>query len=197
MTLSRALILCLYLPILLAGPYSIVLAGQPGTHPIYIEADRMESDQQQDVVVFSGRVQARQDDVVIHADEMTVHYATAKTDDAAEKEATEETGADNKAGESTITKNISTILARGNVKIVKGDWHATGDTMRYFADERKVQLTGNAKAWQDQNTITGAQIVMYLDEGRSVVERSGPNGQRVKAFIYTEGTNGVKERPPE
>lgn len=194
MTLFRALILCFLLPIvLLTGPDNIVLAGRPEAHPIYIEADRMESDQQQDVVVFSGRVQAKQDDVVIHADEMTVHYSTAKADDAAEKEATEGAGAGNKEGGNAIARNINTILARGHVKIVKGDWYATGDTMRYFADERKVQLTGNAKAWQDQNTITGEQIIMYLDEGRSVVERSGPQGQRVKAFIYTDNTGGSKE----
>jgi lipopolysaccharide export system protein LptA len=193
MTLFRLLIVCLLLPILLStGRDAVALAGNPGAKPIYIEADRMESDQQQDVVVFTGRVQAKQDDVVIQADEMTVHYAAAQADKAAGKEIREGNGPDNKAGENTISRNISTILARGHVKIVKGDWYATGDTMHYFADERKVELTGNAKAWQDQNTISGEHITMYLDEGRSVVERSGPQGQRVKAFIYTDDSAGSR-----
>jgi len=198
MTLLRSLILCLLLPILLlTDHYAHVLAGNPDTKPIYIEADRMESDEQRDVVVFTGQVQAKQDDIVIQADEMTVHYSAAQADDTAGKETRKGNTSGNKAGEGTITRNINTILARGHVKIVKGEWYATGDTMRYFADERKVHLTGNAKAFQDQNTITGEHIIMYLDEGRSVVERSGPQGQRVKALIYTDDTSGSVARPAE
>jgi len=196
MTFLRLLIVCLLLPILLLTDWSAyVLAANPDAKPIYIEADRMVSDENQDVVVFTGQVQAKQDDVEILADEMTVHYSAAQTDDTAAKETGEGNTKSNKAGENTITKNINTILARGHVKIVKGDWYATGDTMRYYADERKVHLTGNAKAWQDQNTITGEHIIMYLDEGRSVVERSGPQGQRVKAFIYTDESVGSMKVP--
>jgi lipopolysaccharide export system protein LptA len=193
MTLYRLLIVCLLLPILLStGRDAFVLAGSPAAKPIYIEADRLESDQQQDVVVFTGRVQAKQDDVVIQADEMTVRYSASEAAAAPGKETGAGNGSDTEAGENTIARNISTILARGHVKIIKGDWHAVGDTMRYFADERKVELTGNAKAWQDQNTITGEHITLYLDEGRSVVERSGPKGERVKAFIYTDDTVGTR-----
>ena len=103
----------------------------------------------------------------------------------------------NKAEENTIPRNINTILARGHVKIIKGDWRAIGDTMHYFADERKMELIGNAKAWQGNNTITGEHIIMFLDEGRSVVERSGPQGQRVKALIYTDDTVGSMKGPSE
>lgn len=198
MTLIRVLILCLLLPIFLSiGQYTAALAGNPEAKPIYIEADRMESDQQQDVVVFSGRVQAKQDDVVIQADEMTVHYSGAQAGDAAGKETSKVNMPNNKAEENTIPRNINTILARGHVKIIKGDWRAIGDTMHYFADERKMELIGNAKAWQGNNTITGEHIIMYLDEGRSVVERSGPQGQRVKALIYTDDTVGSMKGPSE
>ena len=162
-------------------------AGEPAAEaPVYIEADRMESDQQQDVVVFTGSVQAKQGDIVINADEMTVNYSAT---------ASEKTG--NEPQDEKITQKIKTILARGNVKVVKGDWTATGDTMRYFSSERKVRLSGNAKAWQDQNQISGKHIIMYLDEGRSVVERSSPQGERVKAYIYTDGTVGAEKRPQE
>ena len=187
MAIFRSLMFSILLPILLsAGITCIALAGEPAAdEPVYVEADRMESDQQQDVVVFTGSVQAKQGDIVIHADEMTVNYSTAVP---------KKTG--NEARDDTITKKITTILARGNVKVVKGDWIATGNTMRYFSSERKVRLSGNAKAWQDQNRISGEHIIMYLDEGRTVVERSGPEGERVKAYIYTDGTIG-SEKPPQ
>ncbi len=188
MTVFRSLMFFILLPILLSeGITSIALAGDPAADaPIYIEADRMESDQLQDVVVFTGSVQAKQGDIVIHADEMTVNYSTA---------APKKTG--NEPQNEKITQKINTILARGNVKVVKDDWVATGDTMRYFSSERKVRLSGNAKAWQGQNQISGERIIMYLDEGRSVVERSGPEGERVKAYIYTGGTIGSEKRPQE
>ena len=187
MTIFRSLMISILLPILLsAGITSIALAAEPTAEaPVYIEADRMESDQQRDVVVFTGSVQAKQGDIVITADTMTVNYSTA----APEKIGNEPQG-------DTMTQKIKTILAQGNVKVVKGDWIATGNTMRYFSSERKVRLSGNAKAWQDQNQISGEHIIMYLDEGRSVVERSGPEGERVKAYIYTDGTIG-SEKPPQ
>jgi lipopolysaccharide export system protein LptA len=175
------------LPILLSeGIANIALADeQPAAEaPVYIEADRMESDQQRDVVVFTGSVEAKQGDIVINADEMTVNYLT-----------TASTKSGNEPQDEKITQKINTILARGNVKVVKGDWYATGDTMRYFSSERKVRLSGNAKAWQDQNQISGEHIIMYLDEGRSVVEGSGTEGERVKAYIYTDGSVGSKKPP--
>jgi lipopolysaccharide export system protein LptA len=83
-----------------------------------------------------------------------------------------------------LARKIEKIIARGNVKIVQGEWVAAGDTMDFNADDRIVILAGNATAWQDQNMITGEKIVLYLDEGKSVVERSPGEGERVKALIY-------------
>jgi len=187
MTVFRSLMFSILLQILLsAGITNIAIAGDlaAAEAPIYIEADRMESDQQQDVVVFIGNVQAKQGDTVINADEMTVNYSAAAVNKSG----------DEPQGEK-ITQKINTILAKGNVKVVKGDWIATGNTMRYFSSERKVRLSGNARAWQDQNQISGDHIIMYLDEGRSVVEGSGPEGERVKAYIYTDGGIGSMKPP--
>ena len=41
--------------------------------------------------------------------------------------------------------------------------------MVYLSDKRQVILTGNAKAWQDQNMVAGEKIIYYMDEGRSEV----------------------------
>jgi lipopolysaccharide export system protein LptA len=41
--------------------------------------------------------------------------------------------------------------------------------MVYLSDERQVILTGDAKAWQNQNMVSGDKIIHYLDEGRSEV----------------------------
>jgi lipopolysaccharide export system protein LptA len=83
-----------------------------------------------------------------------------------------------------LSQKIEKITAQGNVKIIQGDWIAAGDTMDFNADTRIVTLAGNAKAWRDQNMVSGEKIVLYLDEGKSVVESSSREGERVKAFIY-------------
>ena len=154
--------------------------------PIQIEADRMETSQEQSVVVFSGHVQANQDNLIINADEMTVRYT------GGEITRSNETGDVAKG----VTQQIDTIKARGNVKIVQEDWIATGDTMDFNSEERIVILSGNAKAWQDQNMVSGEKIILYLDEGRSVVERSSQEGERVKAFIYPSSQEEKDSKNP-
>ena len=140
--------------------------------PVQIEADHMVSTQKDNSVFFSGRVEAKQDELTILADEITVYYkgATAKKQ-----------GADGSG-----SRDIKRMFAWGNVKITQNEWVATGDTAEYFANERKVVLTGNTKVWQNNNMVTGDRFVMYLDEGKTIVERSQKQGERVKAFFYPE-----------
>ena len=143
------------------------------TIPIEIEADRMETSQENSTVFFSGNVQANQGNLVIQADKMTVQYAKSGS------------GPDTSVAPGAgLTQNIEQIKANGNVKIVQNDWVATGDTMDFNADDRIITLAGNAKAWQNKNMVSGEKIILYLDEGKSVVEKSSSEGERVKAFIY-------------
>jgi lipopolysaccharide export system protein LptA len=147
--------------------------GVNSTTPIEIEADRMETSQEDGSVLFSGNIQANQGNLIINADEMTVLYTKAEPRQGASAGTAKK-----------LTQKIEKIMARGNVKIVQGNWVAAGDTMDFNADDRIVILAGNAKAWQDQNMVTGEKIVLYLNEGKSVVERSTGEGERVKALIY-------------
>ncbi len=147
--------------------------GTGSTLPIQIEADRMETSQESGRVLFSGNVQANQGELVIHADEMTVLYT--KTGPRPDASAGTDKGPAQKREK---------ITAKGNVKIVQGDWVATGDTMDFNADERIVILAGGARTWKGQNMVSGEKIVLYLDEGKSVVEGISSEGERVKAFIY-------------
>jgi lipopolysaccharide export system protein LptA len=155
--------------------------------PILIEADRMESSQGKNIIIFSGNVQANQDDLIINADTMTVRY----TGNATQPDSINDVPADG------LSRQIDTINAKGNVKIVQGDWIATGDSMDFNADERIAILSGNAKAWQDQNMVSGEKIILYLDEGKSVVERNMKEGERVKAFIYPTSQEDKRDTPSQ
>lgn len=169
---SSIIILCLLL-----GVSGAALA-QSVTDPVQIEADRMESTQKQNAVLFTGHVEAKQKDMVIHADKMTVQYRLQEK---------------KKQGLKVESRTISKIFAEGNVEVSKEGWVATGDELEFFAEENKALLTGNTKVWQDNNLVTGDSIILYLDEGKSVVKRSGDkDGGRVKAFFYP-GSGGQQK----
>ena len=145
------------------------LAADSGKEPIHIEADRMISQEDKNSVVFIGNVDARQGDLTIRAQEMTVYYAPK--------------GKGNKdSGDNEVTK----LICRKNVEITQGDWLGTGNRMDYLAKERKVILSGNAKAWQGPNMVSGKTIVYYLDEKRSIVEQDKKKSGRVTAVIHPQ-----------
>lgn len=153
---------------------------QKSSAPINIEADRMISQEKDNSVVFTGNVDARQGELIIRTDEMTVYYH-------------QEGNGDGAGGSSRVRK----LICMGNVQISQGDWLGTGNRMDYYADDRKVILSGDAKAWQGQNMVAGRTITYYLDEGRSIVEgpatadsssRKEGEGKpgRVKAVIQSD-----------
>lgn len=123
--------------------------------PIHIEADKLTSTEQTNTIVYIGNVEVRQGDVKIHTDKMTVYFSEEN------KEATSK--------EVTPTQQVEKLLCEGNVEVSRAKWLGTSKKMTYLAQKRQVILTGKAKAWQDQNMVSGNKIIYYLDEGRSEV----------------------------
>jgi lipopolysaccharide export system protein LptA len=134
--------------------------------PIHIESNRMTSTEKSNSVVFTGDVDAKQGDVRIRSDEMTVFYkemeTATKQKDPKKKPAPPPT-------EKKTTQQIEKLICTGNVEVTRGEWLGTGKKMLYLSKERQVILTENAKAWQGQNMVSGDKIIYYLDEGRSEV----------------------------
>jgi len=156
--------------LMLAGALLFVsgaVGAEKSSAPIQIEADRMISQEQDNSVVFMGHVDARQGEVVIRTDEMTVFYVQSKKGARQEK-----------------SSKVKKLICKGNVEITQGDWLGTSRRMDYFAKDRKAILTGDAKAWQGKNMVSGKTITYYLDEGRSIVEQDKKKTGRVKAVIY-------------
>jgi lipopolysaccharide export system protein LptA len=168
----QLLYLLIFSLILATGPTAVAQesAVPERSAPIHIEADRMESYENQNQVIFKGRVEARQGDMVIQSEQMTVFYHPAPEEKTA----------------GVRGQRINKVLAQGSVRVNKQEWLATGQTLDYFAQERRAVLTGDAKVWKDNNMITGNQVTLYLDEGKTVVERNKEKGERVRAFIYPD-----------
>jgi lipopolysaccharide export system protein LptA len=144
--------------------------------PIHIESNRMTSTEKSNSVVFTGEVDAKQGDVRIRTDEMTVFYTAADTTKAKKDE------------KKKTSQQVEKLLCTGNVEITRGEWLGTAKKMVYLSKERQVILTDNAKAWQGQNMVSGDKIIYYLDEGRSEVVGGS------KATTAGDG-DGSKKKP--
>jgi lipopolysaccharide export system protein LptA len=157
--LDSAFILLLLLPSLaLAAPE--IPSKKRG--PVQVSADRLEVNDQTQVLVFSGNAVAIQDDVTINGDRLTVKYTGEK-------------------------REIEQVQAEGAVRIVQGTRVATGTKAILYHLEERIVLTGSPKVVDGDNFVQGQEITIYLNDQRSVV--TGGTGGRVKALFapQTEG----------
>lgn len=140
--------------------------ARPGDRgaPVTIDADRLEADRKEGLVVFTGNVVARQDGSTQRAERMEVYLDAA--------------------GE-----RILRTVSSGDVRIVTRDCRmGTARRAEYYDDSQQIILIGNARVWQDDNVITGERITIYLAEDRSVVE--GGRQERVKAVFHPRREEG-------
>ncbi len=144
--------------------------------PIHIEANHMTSTEKSNSVIFTGDVDAKQADVRIRSDKMTVFYTPKEA--GSKKKGSEQKGA---------SQQVEKMICTGNVEITRAEWLGTSKKMVYLSKERQVILTGRAKAWQGQNMVSGEKIIYYLDEGRSEVV-----GDRTSTTI---GKDDSKKKP--
>ena len=128
------------------------------TQPVTVDADKMERFGKEGLVVFKGKLVARQSNSVQNADRREVYL-----DERGDK----------------IVRTVST----GSVRIITRDCR-TGTARRaeYYDMEQRVVLIGNARVWQEDNVVSGETITIFLPQDRSVVQ-SGPQ-ERVKAVFY-------------
>jgi lipopolysaccharide export system protein LptA len=158
-----------YICIISAFGFAGVTASFAADEPIHIEANHMTSTEKSNSVIFTGDVDAKQGDVRIRSDKMTVFYTPKE-----------------KKSEKQASQQVEKLICVGNVEITRAEWLGTSKKMIYLSKARQIILTGNAKAWQDQNMVSGDKIIYYLDEGRSEVV-----GDRTSTTI---GDNGKKKK---
>ncbi len=154
--------------IIIAVLLSFVTVADSLAGPVQVEADRMESRTSDNMVRFAGNVEARQDGLTIRAAEMEIFYHKAAAAPAKDK-----------------AMAVERIVARGNVRLLRQGWIATGRSLDYSPGADTALLTGDARVRQGNNLVSGERIVLHIKEGRSVVERGG-KGQRVKAWFYPD-----------
>ena len=88
--------------------------------------------------MFEKNVVAKTTDLTIYSDKMLVYY---------------------KEDGGTVTK----IEATGNVKVLRESRIITSKSAIYYADEEKVVFTGEPRAMDGDNVVTGTKITYFMD----------------------------------
>lgn len=123
--------------------------------PIEINADSLEVQQDNNLAIFTGNVDAIQGRIRLRADRLTVWYRP---------------GGD---GGSDVQGTINKIEANGRVFISSPDETAQGDNGVYDVGAAEVVLTGDVVLTRGENVVRGKRLVMNLETGRSEMKSDG------------------------
>ena len=115
--------------------------------PINITSESLTADNKAHTALFETNVVAKTTDLTIHSDKMLVHY---------------------KEDGGTVTK----IEATGNVKVFRESRIITSKSAIYYADEEKVVFTGEPRAMDGDNVVSGTKIIYLMGNDRFQVENS-------------------------
>jgi lipopolysaccharide export system protein LptA len=133
--------------------------------PIKITAQKLEVLQLERQSIFTGDVVAIQGEMTLSADKLIVYLQKTQ-------------------------QQIDRLEAIGGVKFVQLDRVATADRAVFQQVEEILVLTGNAVVTQGENTVSGDEITLFIQENRTLIKGSKTN--RVKAIIVPE----KKEKKP-
>ena len=166
---------------------------QGGEVPLRITAARLEADQKEGTIIFSGQVKAIYGDATLYADQLRVFFKAKPEPPKGAAKPPQEKTEQSPLGDLGAEK-IDRIVAKGNVRMVQEDRVATGSEAIYYKDRDEVVLTGNPQVWRAENTLKGERIIFNLKTNKALVE-SSPQ-RRVEALLYSQGTAEGKAKPP-
>jgi lipopolysaccharide export system protein LptA len=115
--------------------------------PITITSERLTADNLARTALFEISVVARTTDTTIYCDKMLVYYEKG-------------------------TGNVKRIDSSGKVKFIKENRVITSQDATYYADGEKIIFTGEPRAVEGENVVTGTKMTYYMNEDRFFVEDS-------------------------
>jgi lipopolysaccharide export system protein LptA len=115
--------------------------------PIVITSETLTADNKNQTATFEGSVVATTGEISIKSDKMIVYYDNSEN-------------------------KVSKIHALGNVTVKKEEQAIFSDEAMYLDNEQKIVFSGNPKAVEGENLITGNQIIFFLKDDRAVIEGS-------------------------
>ncbi len=115
--------------------------------PITITSGMLTADNLARTALFEQSVVARTAGMTMYADRMLVHY-------------------------DRDTGSVVRIDVSGAVRVTTANRVITSQDAVYFAGEEKIVFTGEPRATEEGNVVTGAKMTYLLNEDRFLVESS-------------------------
>jgi len=115
--------------------------------PIVVTSEMLTADNKARTALFERSVVARTTDMTIYADKMLVHYEEG-------------------------SGNVTQIDAEGQVKVTKEKRVITSREAVYYAAEEKVIFTGDPRAVEGENVVTGKKMTYLMKDDLFFVEES-------------------------
>ncbi len=112
-----------------------------------------------DTIIFEGAVTIHKQDLVIESERAEVFMQRSGASSSLLPAADEE-------------KQVSKIIASGNVRIKKGKQHAKAEKGVYDREKEIVTLTGQPEVWEDGYRVKGKVITLFMKEERTLVADS-------------------------
>jgi lipopolysaccharide export system protein LptA len=115
--------------------------------PVVVTSEMLKADNKARTALFERSVVARTTDMTIYADKMLVHYEEG-------------------------SGNVTQIDAEGQVKVTKENRVITSREAVYYAAEEKVIFTGDPRAVEGENVVTGKKMTYLMNDDIFLVEES-------------------------
>lgn len=127
--------------------------------PIEISSQQLEAWQAERKSVFTGEVVARQGDMTLWTDQLSVYFNADQS-------------------------QVDRMEAEGQVRIKQLDRTARAERAVYRREAGTLVLSGNAEVSEGDNRIAGEEITLYIEDNRSLVK--GSPERRVEAIIIPQ-----------
>lgn len=146
------------------------IQGHDRNLPIDIVADDLEVRQDQNIAIFRGMVEAKQGQLVLKAETLTVYYKGKS-----------QTGED--------TPPIGRIDAAGNVEMSSPNEKAQGSWAIYDVERQIITLGGNVSLQQNDSVLLGDRLELDLSTGVTRFagnKEAGANGRVRGSFSVAD-----------
>jgi len=159
-------------------PLTEDIPGAQSNQPVDISSDSAHVDETSSVVVLRGNVIAKQGDVTLQADIVTVHYLSDAPGRPAESS----------SRDVASRGKIDRLDAHGNVVVTRPGEVVKGDAAIYKMIERQILVTGNVVATRDGNVVRGDSLT--VDLVKSTIKLQANSQGRVRA-VFTPPAKGT------
>jgi lipopolysaccharide transport protein LptA len=162
-------LLCLFLLAPCALAQSSEQSESSDAGQSFLGGNRMRTNREKGTVTFLDDVKFIRNGMSTFCDELTIYY--------------------------TSEQEVEKAIAVGNVQLTTEDVTATGEQATFYLEEQKVEIEGNAKAGQGNNTITAHRIIAWLET--NMIEGYGDATERVLMTVYSQPaeTSSTESQP--